>query len=375
MLIPNFNLIQKELKERPNWVLLDNEKKPYISAVPNEHAKSNDPNTWSTFNDVKNAYLNGGFSGIAFVLDGQGIVGIDLDDCVVNGQPDEKALEILKRIGCNSYELSMSGSGLRAFGYCEEEPLKKRGYLNGISVELYSTKRYLSVTGHAIKTNPLNYLKGFIEVSKALEPKQITDKKDINENIVTKTEQLKEISLTDLPRNVFPQKFGQRTMCLFLLARYLQYLKPEEPVENFEYLLQNWYTYVLQNIRTKDYKITRYDFYHAWKSVKQPFNSKMSIAMSLKDNIKIPNFVNDLKYEDLSLEAFKVCAALHVYHRGEPFFISSRKAAEYINTNHSDAAKFLKILVNDKILSITKQNTRTKARWYKMNIEIELINE
>ena len=69
-------------------------------------------------------------------------------------------------------------------------------------------------------------------------------------------------------------------MCLFLLARYLQYLKPEEPVENFEYLLQNWYTYVLQNIRTKDYKITQYDFYHAWKNVKQPFNSKMSIAMT-----------------------------------------------------------------------------------------------
>ena len=116
VLQPKFELIPNELKVVPRWVT-SLKKVPYCSGSVNGKASSANPNTWSNFDLTQTAYEEGGRDGVGFVFNGDGIVGIDLDHCVVDGQPNEGALEILKQIGCGYVEYSQSGTGLHAFGY------------------------------------------------------------------------------------------------------------------------------------------------------------------------------------------------------------------------------------------------------------------
>ena len=95
ILQPKFKLIPDELKVVPRWVT-SLSKVPYCSGAVNGKASSANPNTWSNFHLTQTAYEEGGRDGVGFVFNGDGIVGIDLDHCVVDGQPNEDALEILK---------------------------------------------------------------------------------------------------------------------------------------------------------------------------------------------------------------------------------------------------------------------------------------
>ena len=123
---PNFDSIPNALKAKPRWVTAL-KKRPYCSASINSLASTADPDTWSDFGLTHSAYEEGGKDGVGFVFNGDGIVGIDLDDCVVNGQPSDAAIAILKQAGCGYVEYSQSGTGLHAYGFiCESERLLRR---------------------------------------------------------------------------------------------------------------------------------------------------------------------------------------------------------------------------------------------------------
>jgi putative DNA primase/helicase len=72
------------LKDIPNWVVWkDGSKAPFIAGT-NQHASSVDPDTWRSFDEVKNIATTS-TSGVDFVINGtaveQGLVGFDLDNC------------------------------------------------------------------------------------------------------------------------------------------------------------------------------------------------------------------------------------------------------------------------------------------------------
>ena len=93
---PNFDNIPVELRQLPNWVTWKDEgnpgekprKVPYPPGRPNTRGSSTDPSTWGTFEQAMAAYLAGGLTGIGIVLNGTGLVGVDIDHCVVDGLPD-----------------------------------------------------------------------------------------------------------------------------------------------------------------------------------------------------------------------------------------------------------------------------------------------
>src|SRR5947209_8218014 len=96
----------QELQSRPQWVCRDATKNPY-NAYTGSLAKSNDPDTWASYERAKRAYeqslaTSTPYSGIGYVFN-QDICGIDLDHCVhpETGQIDAWAQEILDTI--NSY--------------------------------------------------------------------------------------------------------------------------------------------------------------------------------------------------------------------------------------------------------------------------------
>ena len=165
----NFEQIPSELKALPRWVCWRNEqgrKVPYDANALNSRASSTDPQTWATFEQAQIAYNeregdNDAFTGVGIVLDGDGLAGVDIDHCVKDGQPDPAALALLDSMGAAYVEVSPSSTGLRAFGYADKLESGCKGTLNGLAVELYSTGRYLTLTGHTIKAGPIARLRGF----------------------------------------------------------------------------------------------------------------------------------------------------------------------------------------------------------------------
>jgi hypothetical protein len=167
-----FANIPPELQALPRWVNWRNEagrKIPYDPKLTNGRASSTDPETWSTFEQARTAYEEregdtDAFTGVGFVLNGDGLVGVDIDHC----DTDPAALQLLDELGAAYVEVSPSGAGLRAFGYAEGLTAGCKGTYNGQSVELYSTGRYLTVTGHTLKQGPLQPLNGFAELAQAI---------------------------------------------------------------------------------------------------------------------------------------------------------------------------------------------------------------
>jgi hypothetical protein len=129
-------------------------KVPYRVAEPSRRASSTDPATWGTFDDAVEAYLSladvpanparGPVAGIGAVLTQEArITCLDLDHVLTSdGQLDVRASTIVER--CDSWtEISPSGTGLHVF---------VRGRvpraLKGNQIEVYSTDRYICITGH-----------------------------------------------------------------------------------------------------------------------------------------------------------------------------------------------------------------------------------
>lgn len=191
MLTPITENFPQELRALPRWVTWRYEprtpgaepsKVPYDPRALNSRASSTDPTTWGSFEQAETAYLeregdNDAFTGVGIVLDGDGLAGIDIDDCVTDGTPSPAALALLDSLNAAYVEISPSGAGLRGFGYAPPLDKGANGMLGGMRVEVYSTARYLTLTGHTIKAGPLAPLKGFKELAERIRGAAKTDPK------------------------------------------------------------------------------------------------------------------------------------------------------------------------------------------------------
>lgn len=172
---PNFENIPMELRKLPRWVTWHAEgrpgekprKVPYAPNRANTKASSTDAQTWGTFDQAEGAYLDGGCAGVGIVLNGDGLVGVDIDHCVADGKPSEQAAALLDKLGAGYIEISPSGTGLRAIGYGEQLTAGVNGSLDGLKAEFYSTSRYLTLTGKTIKAGPIVPLVGFKAVAES----------------------------------------------------------------------------------------------------------------------------------------------------------------------------------------------------------------
>lgn len=153
--------IPAELRAQP-WVLWRAEprgddkpaKVPYRIAAPRQRASSTDAATWGTFDDAVAAYAalvdrpadpqRGPIAGIGVVLTPAArITCLDLDRVIdADGCLDVRAVTILER--CDSWtEQSPSGTGLHIF-VLGTVPRALKGH----QIEVYSSARYICVTGH-----------------------------------------------------------------------------------------------------------------------------------------------------------------------------------------------------------------------------------
>jgi putative DNA primase/helicase len=144
--------IPEELKVRPQWVVWkavgDKPDKVPYSARSGRRASSTDLLTWSAFQEALEAYDIGGYAGLGFVFSSADpYTGIDLDNCVdADGEIALWALEIVRYF--DSYtELSTTGGGLHIIVRGDVSNRRKG------EVEVYSSKRFFTVTGHVVEVS------------------------------------------------------------------------------------------------------------------------------------------------------------------------------------------------------------------------------
>jgi KaiC/GvpD/RAD55 family RecA-like ATPase len=155
--------IPEALKERDQWIVWREEtrsgeptKVPYSTS--GKLAKSNDPETWTVFQDAVGVYRAGGYSGIGFVFSaGDPFVGVDLDGCrdPLTHAVSDWAKEVIDKLDTYA-EVSPSGTGIKLFcrgvnplGGGRKVAIKAAGVQGkNPAVEVYSEGRYFAVTGY-----------------------------------------------------------------------------------------------------------------------------------------------------------------------------------------------------------------------------------
>ncbi|WP_432160764.1 bifunctional DNA primase/polymerase [Streptomyces sp. NRRL F-5630] len=140
-----------ELAQRPRWVRRTSSKVPVT--VDGAVASSTDPETWSTYRTATDSTAG---AGLGFVLDGDGVVCLDLDHALDDqGAPLPWAQRILDTAGPTWVERSVSGDGLHVWGTGSLPRGRRITVDDGGSIELYGDGRYIAVTGNAYDGAPL----------------------------------------------------------------------------------------------------------------------------------------------------------------------------------------------------------------------------
>lgn len=140
----NFNSIPTALRDQPNWVCRRG--KIPINPRTGQAAKAGQPDTWARFEEAVQAAPR--YDGIGFEFDGSGIIGIDFDHCIENGQLAPWVSDWVSRF--DSYtELSPSGTGIHIL--CQGS-LRGRPAVKRKEVEIYDRARYFTMTGRTFDT-------------------------------------------------------------------------------------------------------------------------------------------------------------------------------------------------------------------------------
>ena len=149
--------VPDEMKKRPNWVVVKTwwnaEKGKYNKRPVNcnsdkgEYAESDNPETWTTFDNALKYLKEKGGTTVAYALDGKDNIScIDLDRCYdENGQPTALAKEVLSKCGKTYVEKSVSGNGLHIFG--KTSGMDIRTFSKDGDLEFYQKEHFIAMTG------------------------------------------------------------------------------------------------------------------------------------------------------------------------------------------------------------------------------------
>ncbi len=155
---PKFDQIPIEIQESFRWAVWKAELRPNQPGKFNKAPRSpvsgrlisvNCPEFFADFRTCREAYEQGGYSGVGILLSGDGWIGVDIDDFanISRKKREQISLWMAEAFSQGAYvERSPSGSGLRVI-------FQGQFFGTGRKVgplEIYQKGRFLTVTGHAL---------------------------------------------------------------------------------------------------------------------------------------------------------------------------------------------------------------------------------
>lgn len=174
----------KNNKRWAPWRAIWNEKRQKFDKIPHRADQpaygisSAKPAQWFDYDVALAAYLNNQekFSGIGYVMTGpHGVIGVDLDDCIANGEIAPWAAEVIAKL--DSYtEVSPSGNGLRVLAFGD---LPNDWTNHEVGIELYggNEARFLTVTGLHVSGSPTEVRPAREDVIKQLESRYAKERR------------------------------------------------------------------------------------------------------------------------------------------------------------------------------------------------------
>ena len=148
--------IPNELTKLKQWVCWgvnpDNPKMPYSPHDLRYAASVSDSTTWGSYETAIIRCSLGSAKGKGFVLNGNGIVCLDLDHCrnTDTGEVKDWAQKIVDDLDSFT-EISMSGTGLHVFVKGKKPGVQCKKTLDkatGEVIEIYENGRYIAMTGN-----------------------------------------------------------------------------------------------------------------------------------------------------------------------------------------------------------------------------------
>jgi len=131
-------------------------KTPFQALMPDRTASSTDPQTWTDLYTAVDVCNHVQAAGVSYMLTKEdGLVFIDLDNCVSNGLIDEWALAWVKKFASYT-EFSQSGTGLHIIIFAKMEGRGRKN--NSKGVEVYYEKRQVCMNPNVfLQYNDINH--------------------------------------------------------------------------------------------------------------------------------------------------------------------------------------------------------------------------
>jgi hypothetical protein len=359
----NPNAIPDALKKLDKWIcwrLVDGKKIPYGGRKCTNMIDFTKQRNWLPFNMALQNYLKFQCTGIGFVLEGSGIIGVDLDDCVEDGTPSPEAITFLDNICADYIEFSPSGKGLRSFGYGElDRPLI--GSQQNIQYEVYAKKRYLTVTGNCFRGKEIA---SFFDFSAILNPHPLASISSVSLVSSVSSVNSQPLHGYEIPDRLIPNRLGKRNALLFKLARHLLGVFPGAQILHLKPIVEAWHRRALPFIGTKPFEESWLDFCYGYAKVKYPEGSIGATFSSLPE---LPEGMMGMgQFGVKGDRLLQICLALSQALESGIFFLPSRKTGEWLDINHVDASKLINALSAIGAIELVEQATNTKARRFRL---------
>lgn len=147
----DYNKIPKDMKRMKNWIVCKN----MMAFSPNtgKIARPKTSTTWGTFTEAIQAYSNtaDNYEGIGFMFSGSGLIGINIDNCFLNGKLIEQAASIVEMLDSFT-EISTNGRSIHIIMKGNVPGVKNR---HG-NYSIYNSNCYFVMTGNVLKDVPVS---------------------------------------------------------------------------------------------------------------------------------------------------------------------------------------------------------------------------
>jgi hypothetical protein len=208
------------------------------------------------------------------------------------------------------------------------------------------------------------------------ETEEIEDIEDIDRNTSNEGKKitLENLSLPTRKRvedaiaKTLPKAEGKRNWMVFQLCRWLKGI-PELAnltAKQLKPIVKEWHKKALPVITTKPFDVTWADFTYGWPRVKYPKGDGI-LRKATQKALEAKDILPEAEQYELSEVRFlvRVCYELQQLTAPKPFWLSCHSAVGILGVSHTQANKWLQMLVADDILKVEKQHTTKTATRYR----------
>ena len=380
ILPPDFNRIPQVLRDRPYWCFWREKKIPTRltdGAIQNGSIKA--PSDWQTYHEAVERYHAHNGWGIGMLLNGDGLVAIDIDGCVHGGEPSPESLAVMREHGVGYVEFSPSGTGLHGYGFADLRAIKKTRFnLCGANVEIYAHSRFMTVTGHLLWDTGIKHLPLLCQAlnSNASEDKEEDEELEDMEShsSLSSASSLANVMIQgmhyQLPASCVPTGYGQRNAAIFEYARFVKGKHPDADKAMRKQYVGSWFADHESRIATKDIGDSLVDFEHAWSRVRYPYGAEWSKAKSLMDSFPVPPDVAE--YGHRMCKTYQLCRALESLSPEGVFFVAMKPAGEVLGCDEATVSRYILMLIEEKIIEIKESHVpNRRSRRFKFTRSLE----